>query len=135
MLVDAIIQEAQYETQNGEQVLIVDRALVPDLPAGWQQNQDFDHYRYQRSLNKFEIFFTPQQLSKIEVPSIDVKIALDQIDQLEAVNAAVAQHGTRALQMKWEGANTFNRFDPDIIAFAQMLNIDLDALWAAAKAT
>jgi len=58
--------------------------------------------------------------------------ALKEIDKLDAVNAAVAADPAKA--SLWRRVVTVNRNDPDVIAVASALDIDLDTLFARADA-
>jgi len=58
--------------------------------------------------------------------------ALLEIGKLDAVNAAVAADPVKA--SLWRRVVTVNRNDPDVIAVAAALDIDLDALFARADA-
>lgn len=60
-----------------------------------------------------------------------LKAALAQIGKLADVNAAVTDPVFKAL---WDSATEIRRNDPDVIAVAAALAIDLDDLWARARA-
>lgn len=68
----------------------------------------------------------------VEVISVPwLKAALAQIGKLAAVNAVVTDPVKKAL---WDSATEMRRDDPDMITVATALSIDLDDLWARAKA-
>lgn len=60
-----------------------------------------------------------------------VKASLAQIGKLEPVNAAVTDPVLKAL---WDSATEIRRDDPDMVEVAAALSIDLDHLWARARA-
>ncbi len=60
-----------------------------------------------------------------------LRAALAEADVLGAVNAAVASAGA-VKQALWEYAATIRRNDPDVVAIAGALSIDLDALFIRA---
>lgn len=78
--------------------------------------------------------FTPGEPS-VPVPA-DIHVAwlraaLAEAGTLSAVNAAVASAGA-VKQALWEYATTIRRNDPDVMAIAGALSIDLDALFIRA---
>lgn len=57
-----------------------------------------------------------------------LRLALIEIDKLDAVNAAVASQGATKVAL-WEYATTISENDPDVNAVATALSIDLAALF------
>lgn len=78
--------------------------------------------------------FTPGEPS-IPVPSeihiAWLRAALAEAGALESVNAAVGAAGP-VKQVLWQDATTIRRNDPDVVAIAGALSLDLDALFIRA---
>lgn len=62
-----------------------------------------------------------------------IKVALRRLGLLDAVDAAVSG-GDPDLQILWDKGTEIRRDDPEMIALATALSIDIDAVWAAARA-
>jgi len=107
---------------------------VPNLPNGLVIGTDYDYHVYRKDIDKFELHFTKSQFSKIEVLAFNVKIILNDLGIFNIIESAVESSGDFATKMKWNTANTFNRYDPLIMSFEQQLNLDLDEIWASAIA-
>jgi hypothetical protein len=60
-----------------------------------------------------------------------LRAALAEAGRLDAVNAAVASQG-QVKQALWDYATTISRTDPDVMAIASALSIDLAALFMRA---
>lgn len=71
------------------------------------------------------------------VPPVEVirtaylKAALAQMGKLATVEAAISDPVLKAL---WDAATEMRRDDPDMIALASALSIDIEAVWTAARA-
>lgn len=78
--------------------------------------------------------FTPP-IASIEVPeSVHIawlEAALAEAGALDGVNAAVAAAGAVKLAL-WKRVTTIRRNDPDVVAIAGALSLDLDALFIRA---
>jgi hypothetical protein len=106
---------------------------VPNLPKSWQAGRDFMGTRYLLESDDYEINFSEEQLAKVEVLAFKVKIILEEKGVFSAIDNMINSGTDFALKMKWNTANTFNRYDPLIMSFGQQLNLDLDKIWAEAR--
>lgn len=79
------------------------------------------------------VFTAPEPVVPVpsEVHIAWLRAALAEAGTLSAVNAAVASAGA-VKQALWEYATTIRRNDPDVMAIAGALSIDLDALFIRA---
>lgn len=108
-------------------ILCTDPGLFPDLTLveataggpGWSYSNG--------------VFTEPEPVVPVpsEIHIAWLRAALAEAGTLSAVNAAVASAGP-VKQALWEYATTIRRNDPDVVAIAGALSIDLDALFIRA---
>lgn len=74
----------------------------------------------------------PNVVAPVEViRTAYLKAALAQMNKLDVVEAAIQDPVLKAL---WDHATEMRRDDPDMIALAAALSIDIEAVWIAARA-
>jgi hypothetical protein len=80
-----------------------------------------------------EIETTPPQANGRSIHKAWLRAALASIERLAEVDAAVQAAGPVHWEL-WANATTISRDDADVVAIAAALSIDLDAVFAAARA-
>lgn len=105
-----------------------ERVVLATMPFGY----DRDRALHNLALERAALTGEPAPAAPVETIRVAwVKAALAEIDKLNAVNAAISDPLLLAL---WTSATEIRRDDPDMIAIAAALNIDLDDLWVRARA-
>lgn len=108
-------------------ILCTDPGLFPDLTLV-EATEGGPGWSYASG-----VFTAPEPVVPVpsEIHIAWLRAALAEDGALDDVNAAVASAGAVKLAL-WEYATTIRRADPDVVAIAGVLSLDLDALFIRA---
>lgn len=108
-------------------ILCTDPGLFPDLTLV-EATEGGPGWSYTNG-----VFTEPEPVIPVpsEIHIAWLRAALAEADVLGAVNAAVTSAGP-VKQVLWRDATTIRRNDPDVVAIAGALSLDLDALFIRA---
>jgi hypothetical protein len=128
LLINSELQETRNYDERPENI---PHKNVEWYPVKREEGEDFQGVE-----DDFYVFrTTPAVVIPEGVTPRQARLALNAIDKLDEVNAAVAQ-ADKSFQIAWEFSNEVKRYDPGVLAIAEIVNLSsqqLDELFLAAK--
>lgn len=110
-------------------MIVKRKGKKPDTPEGLeyksvQLNPDGETYT---------VTFTPEQEAKLYISAAQCQVQLDEMGLLESVQTYMNNQASSKERIFWTVGKNYYRYSPTIEKLGQMLEIDLDEFWAAAR--